>query len=339
MRSIFFSCFGAPLIAALCGFTPELQAAEQVRVDGSSTVYPISEAVAEEFQMQNPNIKVTVGISGTGGGFKKFTRGEIDISNASRPITSDELVQAKANGITFVELPIAFDALTVMVNPANTWVDYLTVAELKKLWEPEAQGKLKLWSQIRPAWPAQEIKLYGPGADSGTFDYFTEAIVGKAKASRGDYTASEDDNVLVRGIQSDKNALGYFGYAYYVENKHSLRAVPIVPPSKDPSLANAVLPSSETVASSAYHPLARPIFIYANAAALKRPEVRKFVDFYLAHAAELASEVRYVPLPQYAYDAAAMRVSALKIGTAFAGHSDLVASIDEILKRELKIGA
>ncbi len=312
---------------------------QQISIDGSSTVYPITEAVAEEFRTDHSQIKVTVGISGTGGGFKKFIRGETDISDASRPILKAELDQAVANGIQFIEIPIAYDALTVLVNTKNDWVDYLTVAELKMIWEPTAQGKVTKWNQIRSTWPDQTIKLYGPGADSGTFDYFTEAVVGKAKASRGDYTASEDDNVLVRGIEADKFALGYFGYAYYAENKSALKAVPIVPQSKAAALANAVMPSAETVANSTYHPLARPIFIYVNSASLKRNEVRDFVNFYLKNAPTLVSEVKYVPLPSFAYDIAQVRVNDGKVGTAFAGHSDVVASIDEILKRELKMGA
>ncbi|MBX7137652.1 MAG: PstS family phosphate ABC transporter substrate-binding protein [Oligoflexia bacterium] len=311
-----------------------------ISIDGSSTVYPITEAVAEEFQNSNGGaVKVTVGISGTGGGFKKFTRGEIDISDASRPISAEELAQAHQNQIEFIELPIAFDALTVMVNPKNDWVDYLTVAELKKIWEPDAQGKITKWSQVRNGWPDTPIKLYGAGSDSGTFDYFTEAIVGKAKSSRGDYTASEDDNVLVQGIKNDKNALGYFGYAYYAENQDALKAVPIVASGKDANLANAVSPSPETVKAGTYHPLARPIFIYVNKKSLGREEVRNFVEFYLKSSAALTAEVKYVPLPEAAYEKALARLQNGFSGTAFSGHADVAINIDEMFKRELKNGA
>ena len=327
----------AGLIAGPLARPVRVQAEQVVSVDGSSTVYPITEAVAEEFQNSvGGKVKVTVGISGTGGGFKKFTRGETDISDASRPILKEELLLAKQNGVEFIELPIAFDALTVMVNPQNTWVDYLTVAELNKIWEPDAQNKITKWNQIRPSWPDSPIKLYGPGADSGTFDYFTEAVVGKAKASRGDYTASEDDNVLVQGIKSDKNSLGYFGYAYYVENKAVLKAVPVVPNGKAALASNAVLPSPEAVINGSYQPLSRPIFIYVNKKSLVRTEVRDFVDFYLKNGGALSIEVKYIPLPTSAYEKAQARVKAGTIGTAFAGHADTAAHIDEIFSRPLK---
>ena len=215
------------LLAAV-GIAPQAAKAQVIQVDGSSTVFPITEAVAEEFQKANKGkVKVTVGIAGTGGGFKKFCRAETDVSNASRPILKSEIEDCKKSGVQFIELPVAFDALTVIVNPKNDWIKSLTVADLKKMWEPSAQGKITTWNQIRPEWPNNPLKLFGPGADSGTFDYFTEAIVGKAKSSRGDFTASEDDNVLVQGVANDRNALGYFGFAYYVENQKKLKAVPI----------------------------------------------------------------------------------------------------------------
>jgi phosphate transport system substrate-binding protein len=255
-----------------------------VKIDGSSTVYPITEAVAEEFQKAEKNaIKVTVGISGTGGGFKKFCRGEIDISDASRPILKKEMEACAAAGIKYFELPVAFDALTVVINPKNTFIKQLTVEELKKMWEPAAQGKITRWNQVNPAWPDQPLKLFGAGADSGTFDYFTEAVVGKAKSSRGDYTASEDDNVLVQGVTQDVNALGYFGYAYYAENTAKLKAVPVVNPK-----GKAVLPSMDNVLSGAYEPLSRPIFIYVSEKAYQRAEVKKFVEFYMKHGAKLS---------------------------------------------------
>lgn len=264
-----------------------------VKTDGSSTVYPVTEAVAEDFQKaKRGSVRVTVGISGTGGGFKKFCRGEIDISNASRPILRKEMDDCKAAGIEYIELPVAFDALTVVVHPKNNFIKQLTVAEMKKMWEPAAQGKVTRWNQVNPQWPNQPLKLFGPGADSGTFDYFTEAVVGKSKSSRGDFTASEDDNVLVQGVSRDVNSLGYFGFAYYVENKDKLRAVPIVNEK-----GQAVAPSMEAVEKGTYTPLARPIFIYVSAKSLGKPEVREFVEYYMQHGGKLAKEVKYVPLP------------------------------------------
>lgn len=302
-----------------------------VRIDGSSTVYPVTEAVAEEFQAKNPNVKVTVGISGTGGGFKKFVRNEIDIADASRPISEKEMADAKANGIEFIELPIAFDALTVVVNKNNTWLKELTVADLKKMWEPDAQGKVTKWNQIRPEWPDTELKLYGAGSDSGTFDYFTEAVNGKSKASRGDYTASEDDNTLVQGVSTDKGGLGYFGYAYYYANQDKLRAVPIVNKA-----GAAVLPSEATAHDGSYNPLSRPIFIYVNKKSLQtRPEVKRFVEFYLQNAATLIREVHYMPLPDSAYEKGASRIAKLETGTAFGGHNETGIHIDELFNRPL----
>src|SRR5688500_14299158 len=279
-------------LAATLGFARAAQAEYVIKVDGSSTVYPVPEAVAEEVQKENPGAKVTVGISGTGGGFKKFVRGEIDISDASRPILAKEMEEAKKNGIDYYELPVAFDALTVMVHPQNDAIQQITVEELKRMWEPSAQGKVTHWHQVNPSWPGSPLKLYGAGADSGTFDYFTEAIVGKAKSSRGDFTASEDDNVLVQGISGDRNALGYFGFAYYAENKSKLKAVPIV----NPQTGKAVAPSMETVLDGSYQPLSRPIFIYVNKKSYdSRPEVKKFVEFYLKNGSDMAREVKYVP--------------------------------------------
>jgi phosphate transport system substrate-binding protein len=303
-----------------------------IKIDGSSTVFPISEACAEEFQGQNRDVKVTVGMSGTGGGFKKFIRGETDISDASRPISEKEMAAAKEAGLEYIELPVAFDALTVMVNPSNSWVKELTVADLKKIWSPEAQGKITKWNQVRPEWPDAPLALYGPGADSGTFDYFTEAIVGKAKSSRGDFTASEDDNVLVQGIANDKNALGYFGFAYYAENQGKLKAVPVV--NKE---GKAVLPSPESVKDGSYNPLSRPIFIYVNKKSLaEKAEVKKFVEFYLQNAPELVKEVKYVPLPDDAYTKAMERVSGMQTGTVYAGKEAVGIKIDELFTRELK---
>lgn len=265
-----------------------------IEIDGSSTVYPITEAVAEEFHKLHPNVRVNVGISGTGGGFKRFVAGETQISDSSRQISTSEKEQAAKNGIEWLDLPIAYDGLSLMVNPRNTWVTSMTVAELKKIWEPESN--IKRWNQIRPEWPDQPINLYGPGTDSGTFDYFTEVIVEKAKSSRADYTASENDNVLVQGIAGDINALGYFGYAYYVENKDKLKLVAIDGGN------GPVLPSEQTINDGTYAPLSRPVFIYLNNAALTRPEVKEFVRFYMTEGPKLVSEVGYIQLPPKFYN-------------------------------------
>jgi len=303
-----------------------------VKIDGSSTVYPITEAVAEEFQQAKRNqIKVTVGISGTGGGFKKFCRGESDISDASRPILEKEMADCKRAGIEYFELPVAFDALTVVVNPRNTFIRQLSIAELKKIWEPGAQGKVTRWNQVNAAWPDAPMKLFGPGADSGTFDYFTEAVVGKAKSSRGDFTASEDDNVLVQGVARDTNALGYFGFAYYVENKDKLKPVAVVNGEGEP-----VVPSFDAVVKGTYQPLSRPIFIYVSAKSLAKPEVKDFVQFYLENAAKLSQEVKYVPLPAHAYKTAWDHVLKGKRGTVFGGVAEVGITIEELLKREAK---
>jgi phosphate transport system substrate-binding protein len=320
------------LVAALAA-TPALAQTQIIKIDGSSTVFPVTEAVAEDFQnAKKQKVKVTVGISGTGGGFKKFCRGETDISNASRPILKAEMADCQKAGVEYFELPVAFDALTVVVNPKNAFIKQLTVAELKKIWEPAAQGKVTRWNQVNAAWPDQPMKLFGPGADSGTFDYFTEAVVGKSKASRGDFTASEDDNVLVTGVSRDLNALGYFGYAYYIENKDKLRAVPIVNDK-----GQAVEPSMDSVLKGSYTPLARPIFIYLNAKSLAKPEVKEFVEYYMTNAAALAKEVKYVPLPDSAYKTALQHVQKGKKGTVFGGVAEVGVTIDELLKREARL--
>jgi phosphate transport system substrate-binding protein len=267
----------------------------EIKIDGSSTVYPITEAVAEEFRAVQPDVKVTVGVSGTGGGFKKFGRGEIDINDASRLIKDEEAAICKENNISYVGLKVAFDGLVVVVNKENTWINSITVADLKKIWEPAAQGKITKWNQINPAWPAEEFHLYGPGIASGTYDYFTEAVVGKSGSSRGDYTASEDDNVLVQGISGDKNGLGFFGLAYYEENKDALKLVGV------DNGNGVVLPSIETVKNGTYKPLARPVFVYVNDKASQRPEVSAFVSFYLNNAASLVSDVGYIPLTDAEY--------------------------------------
>ena len=300
-----------------------------VTVDGSSTVFPVSEAMAEEFQkMTGGNVRVTVGISGTGGGFKKFCAGETDISDASRPILQAEIEQCKSAGIEYIELPVAFDGLSVMVSPKNEFVTSMTVSELKKMWEPAAQGTITKWSQIRSDWPDREFRLYGAGADSGTFDYFTDAINGKEKASRGDYTGSEDDNVLVQGIANDADALGYFGYAYYHENADKLKLVAV-----DHEKGNGpVLPSPETIRGGTYTPLSRPIFIYAKKTSLDKPEVLEFVKFYLnsSSAPALINQVGYISFPPEYYDMGTQRVAALQTGTVFGGAVKLGTTLADL---------
>jgi phosphate transport system substrate-binding protein len=321
--------------AVLGGFAAAPAATAQVvKVDGSSTVFPITEAVAEEFQKAKKGaVKVTVGISGTGGGFKKFCRGETDVSDASRPILKKEMEACAKEGIKYVELPVAFDALTVVVNKGNDWLKSVTVEELKKMWEPGAQGKITRWNQVNPSWPDAPLKLFGPGADSGTFDYFTDAINGKEKASRGDFTASEDDNVLVQGVARDKYALGYFGMAYYAENKDKLKSVPIV----NKGATKGVSPSLETVMDGTYQPLARPIFIYVSEKSMQRPEVREFVEFYLKNAPKLTKEVGYVPLDKTHYDLAMKNFTTKKLGTGFGGTPEVGVKVDDLLKREAKL--
>ncbi len=306
----------------------------EVKIDGSSTVYPLSEAVAEEFRNAEGGIRVTVGESGTGGGFKKFSRAEIDINDASRPIKEEEIELCKQGKVDFIELPVAYDGLVVVVNKENSFVDYLTVEELKKIWEPEAQGKIKTWNQVRPSFPNQPINLYGAGTASGTYDYFTEAIVGKAKSSRGDYNASEDDNVLVKGVSSDKNALGYFGLAYYANNADKLKLVPIND-GNDANGKGAISPSIQTVTDGTYQPLARPVFIYVSAASADKEDVKAFVKFYLQNAASLSKEIGSVPLPAEAYELGLKRFEAKKTGTVFTnGKKAVGVNIADLLKAE-----
>jgi len=289
-----------------------------IEVDGSSTVFPVTEAVAEEYQKANVGARVTVGISGTGGGFQKFCRDETDVSNASRPISDTEKRACEQSGVQFIELPVAYDGLAIVVSPKNSWATSITVAELKKLWEPAAQGKVLRWNQIRDGWPNQEIHLFGPGVDSGTFDYFTEAIMGKAKESRGDYTSSEDDNVIVQGISRDDLALGYFGYAYLEENQSTVKLVP-VDDGNDANGKGPIRPSPETVKDGTYFPLSRPIFIYAKIKALDRPEVKKFVDFYLTQGVPLVREVGYIPLTDKEYELVRSRFGSQKAGSMYQG--------------------
>lgn len=309
---------------------------DTVRVDGSSTVFPITEAVSEEFQTaKRASVRVMVGISGSGGGFKKFCRGEIDVQNASRPIQKSEkpgepgeMEKCKAAGVKFFEIPVAFDATVIIVNKDNTFLNEITVDQLKKIWEPSAQGKVMKWKDVNPAWPDQPLKLYGAGADSGTFDYFTEAVVGKAKSSRGDYTASEDDNVLVKGVSTDKNALGYLPYSYYEANKQSLKVVPVINKGK------AIFPTRETIENGTYAPLSRPLFLYISEKSYGRPAVKEFVEFYIANAPTLVTEAKYVPLPAEAYQLALSHVKEGKLGTAFNGHSQVGTTIKDLMKKE-----
>lgn len=297
-RKILVLVGGILLVLALseCGSRNDQGTVEgEVRIDGSSTVYPITEAVAEEFRLDEPRVRVTVGVSGTGGGFNKFGRGEIDINNASRPIKEREASQCEANNLKFIGIRVAYDGLVVVVSKQNKWLNEISVEELKRIWEPEAQGKITRWSQINPEWPNEEFHLYGPGIASGTYDYFTEAVVGKAGSSRGDYTASEDDNVLVQGISGDKNGLAFFGLAYYEENKEKLRVIGV------DGGDGVVMPSEETVKNGQYMPLSRPIFIYVSDIAAARPEVRSFVKFYLDNANFLVSDVGYIPLTNEEY--------------------------------------
>jgi phosphate transport system substrate-binding protein len=329
-----FSGLAILTVFSILGFAgPSLVMSQDriIKIDGSSTVYPITEAVAEEFQKAKKGaVKVTVGISGTGGGFKKFTRGEIDISDASRPITKSEMEECKKSGIEFIELPIAYDGLAVMVNPKNNWVNSMAVAELKKIWEPAAERKITKWNQVNAAWPDVALKLYGPGVDSGTFDYFTEAIVGKSRSSRGDFTASEDDNVLVQGIASDRGGLGFFGYAYYAENPDKLKLVAI------DGGKGAILPSEKTVMDGTYNPLSRPIFIYVNKKSAEKPDVKEFVEFYLKSASNLVKQVKYIPLPDRAYRLAEERFSKKVLGTLFGGEPKIGMRIEDLLKLEEK---
>ncbi|BAZ44365.1 phosphate ABC transporter periplasmic phosphate-binding protein [Chondrocystis sp. NIES-4102] len=292
------------------------QSSPTIKIDGSSTVYPITEAVAEEFQIQNQGAtQVTVGVSGTGGGFKKFCSEDeavrTDISNASRQIEEDEIAACEAAGVEYIEIPVAYDALTVVAHPDNP-IESMTVEELNKIWGPESEGEITNWSQVNPQWPDAEFSLFGPGADSGTFDSFTKEINGEEGASRTDYTPSEDDNVLVQGVSSDPNGLGYFGYSYYQENKDQLKAIAI------DNGNGAVIPSEETVRDGSYQPLSRVVYIYVNAASADKPEVAGFVDFYLTNAEALVPEVGSVPLTAEEYQQGIARFQNKETGTTAA---------------------
>ncbi|BBM70153.1 PstS family phosphate ABC transporter substrate-binding protein [Rhodothermus marinus] len=311
------------LLLAGCGRgqQQEGQLSGAVHIDGSSTVYPLTEAVAEEFMKQYPGVRVTVGISGTGGGFSKFVRKETDINDASRPIRPVEDSLARQNGVEYIELPVAYDGIAIVVNPQNDWVECLTVEELRRIWEPNST--ITRWNQVRPSFPDRPLNLYGAGTDSGTYDYFTAAIVGEEHASRSDFTASEDDNVLVQGVSGDPNALGFIPLAYYEENMDKLKAVAIDDGNPDNG-EGCILPSPETVNNGTYQPLSRPIFIYVNAERANDPAVEAFVEFYLQHAAELAPEVGYVPLTAEAYELALERFRNRVTGSIFGGEGSQV---------------
>jgi phosphate transport system substrate-binding protein len=298
-----------------------------INIDGSSTVFPITEAVAEEFgKLTRGKVKVVVGVSGTGGGFTKFCNGETDISNASRPIRASEVEACNGRGIKYIELPVAIDGLTVMVNPQNNFVQCLTVAQLKSIWEPAAEGKVTHWNQINSQWPKEAIRLYGPGTDSGTFDYFTEVVNGKAQASRGDFTASEDDNVLVQGIAGDQYSLDYFGYAYYQENTNRLKAVPI------DGGAGCISPTQQTINDGSYKPMSRPLFIYVRQEAAAQTHVRAFVRSYLdAGGRKLVAEVGYIPFHSRVYELALARFEAGKTGTIFGGDNPQRGAVEAVL--------
>ncbi len=308
------------------------QEISSIKIDGSSTVYPITKEIAERFQVgRKESVAIDVEFSGTGGGFDKFCRGETDISNASRPIQLAEMEACNQAEVRYIELPVAFDALTVVVNPENNWLDSITLKELEKIWSPAAEQKITRWNQIRSSFPDQPLNLYAPGTDSGTFDYFTEAVIGEAGASRTDYTASEDDDILVKGVSQDPNALAYFGLAYYEQHADEMKAVAI------DSGNGAILPSRETVEQAQYQPLARPLFIYINAvSAQNNPALRQFIDFYLEQAPETVNEVGYVPLPEEAYHIDKVTFHRGEVGTVFEGQSQFDLTIPELLRRQAR---
>jgi len=330
IRTISVACFAAVLATVIggCGKSGSDTASNdsnetvKINIDGSSTVFPISQAVAEDYMGEHPNADITVSEAGTGGGMKKFVRGEIDICDASRPIEPEEIAECKKNGIEFIELPIAFDGLTIVVHKDNTFAKNLTVDELKKIWE--TGSKVKNWSEVRPGFPNRPLKLFGPGTDSGTFEYFTEAIVKKKRASRSDYTASEDDNVLAQGVAGDKDSLGYFGYAYYDANRDKISAVSI----------DGVAPTPETITNGTYKPLSRPLFIYVSVKSLGKPGMAKFVEYYIANAARLVEEVKYIKLSDEAYKLIGERFANKVTGSVFQNGSWVGMKPEDVLKKE-----
>lgn len=325
--SVIFGCGQSAPDQASGGGGGNAKLSGAISMDGSSTVFPISQALAEMFMDENSGVKVTVNLSGTGAGFKKLIANEIDIAGASRPVESEEFEKLKGNKIEFVEVPVAFDGLTVVVNPKNTWVDHLTTAELKKIWE--AGSTVKTWKDIRPTWPDQAIKLFGPGTDSGTFDYFTEAICGKKGNSRADYTASEDDNQLVQGVAGEEYGLGYFGFAYYEQSMDKLKVVPV------DGGGGPITPSKEAIMDGTYQPLSRPLFLYVKKAAIDRPEVSALLDFFFADPAKVIEAAKYIPFNPGEYDTVKKFVKEHSLGTRFMG-SESGTHISEILKSEPK---
>lgn len=317
------------------GTTPQPDTLGQQRravlIDGSSTVYPITEAIADAYNAQaNDPVEADVSFSGTGGGFRKFCAGQTDISNASRPISNEEIAACDANGVRYFELPVAFDALTVVVNPQNTWVNDITVAELKTMWEPSAQGRITTWSQVRPSWPDQPLTLFGPGLDSGTYDYFADVIVGQG--TRSDFVASEDDDLLVQGIAQTPGALGYFGLAYFEANSGTLRAIPV------DNGNGPIAPTAENVVQATYQPLARPLFIYVNyTSAQRNPAVREFVEYYLKTAPEVVQQVGYIPLSEEAYNIALVNFHQGEAGTAFDGQPQPNLTLNEVLRKTKRV--
>ncbi|MBX3618006.1 PstS family phosphate ABC transporter substrate-binding protein [Nitrosomonas sp.] len=316
------------------GVTGNVNAQSIIKIDGSSTVYPITQAIADQFQeVRKGEAQVTVAVSGSGGGFRKFCRGEIDIVNASRPILKSEMKECKNAGVQYVEIPVAFDALTVAIHPDNTWSRIMTVKQLRKIWEPVAEGKVMQWNQINPIWPAETIKLFGPARDSGTYDYFTKAIVGKSKSSRTDFTKSDDDTGLMEAIAGDKNSLGFLGFAYYIENQDKVTAVAI----DSGNGQGAVLPSVETVEDGSYQPLSRPMFIYVSLKAAEKTEVKGFVEFYLKNALLMVKKTHFFPLPPRAYSTMLGHFNKKREGTVFNGLPVIGLTIDELIRREERL--
>jgi phosphate transport system substrate-binding protein len=319
---------GLLLITCSCLFTSAYSQSSLIKIDGSSTVFLVTDAVIEEFKKANKSIKTTLGISGTGGGFKKFCRNEIDVVNASRPISTKEMAACKEAGVEYIELPIGYDALTVVVNPKNTWLTSLSTKELKMMWEPAAQGKIRSWQQINPAFPDVRLKLYGAGSDSGTFEYFTAAINGKAGSSRGDYSPAEDDHETIDGVATNVNAIGYLGLAYFEENRQKLKGVAISLGGKNP-----IYPSAKSVMDGTYQPLSRPIMIYINAASLNKPEVKAFALYYLNNASKLVKKVKYVELPANAYKLGLARINNAAKGTSFDGEIQSGVKLEDLMGR------
>jgi phosphate transport system substrate-binding protein len=328
-------CAALAVLAAFVLVAGQAAAQGLVRIDGSSTVFPIVESAAPGYRRAAGSpAGVAVAVSGSAGGLRKFCRGELDLANASRPIQRAEMVQCAQSGVRYFELPVGVDALTVVVHPSNDWLEGgVTLAELRRIWEPAAQGRVLRWNQVNPKWPDLRLRLYGPGADSGTFEYFTEAIAGKARASRRDYTASEDDEVLVQAVSRDRGALGYFGYAYYAENAGRLKAVPIVWREG----AAPARPSLDAVLNGSYRPLSRPLFVYVSAASLARKEVASYVQYFLAHAADHVVRARYVPLPEGAYAQNRETLARGRAGTRFGGETRVGLTIEELMSLEVRL--